>query len=138
MNDKYDLESVEMPYLSGTTLKLFVALLESPLRGALISNLFDSAGISNLRAMDFDEAPTMYPYAYEGHLAVEDGHVPRTELPESDAKAGPGFRFASTHDYARAYREGSTDPKQVAERVLAAIQDSNENDPPLRAIIAVE
>ncbi|MCJ7661023.1 MAG: amidase [Anaerolineales bacterium] len=138
MNDKYDLESVEMPYLSGTSLKLFVALLESPLRGALISNLFDSAGISNLRAMDFDEAPTMYPYAYEGHLAVEDGHVPRTELPESDAKAGPGFRFASTHDYARAYREGSTDPEQVAERVLAAIQDSNENDPPLRAIIAVE
>ena len=40
MKDKYDLESAEMPYLSGTTLKLFVALLESPLRGALISNLF--------------------------------------------------------------------------------------------------
>jgi len=88
--------------------------------------------------MDFDETPTMYPYAYEGHLAVEDGHVPRAELPESDAKAGPGFRYASTHDYARVYREGSTDPEQVAERVLSAIEDSNQNNPPLRAIIAVQ
>jgi Asp-tRNA(Asn)/Glu-tRNA(Gln) amidotransferase A subunit family amidase len=138
MDDRYDLESAEMPYLSGASLKLFVSLLEGPLRGLLISNLFDSAGISQLREMDFDEAPTMYPYAYEGQLASEDGHVPVSELPESDANAGPGFRFATTYDYAQAYREGSTDPEQVAEKALAAIKDSNQAEPPMRAMIAVD
>lgn len=138
MNDKYDLESVELPYLSGTMLKLFVSLLESPLRGLLISNLFDSAGISGLRDLNFDEAPTMYPYAYEGKMASEDGCVPLSELPNADAKSGPGFRFATTYDYAQAYQKGGTDPEQVAERVLAAIEDSNQAEPPLRAIIAVD
>ena len=134
----YDLESVQLPYLSGFPLRLIVGLLESPLRGLLLPNLLESAGVKGLRKQHFDEDPTFQPIAYRGTLAMAAGSVPDEALPRSAAVAGPGFRFPSTFDYAQAYRQGQTNPVEVAERVLAAIAASDAAEPPLRAIIAVD
>jgi len=54
----YDLKSVQLPYLSGLPLRLVVGLLESPLRGLLLPNLLESAGVTSLRKQHFDEDPT--------------------------------------------------------------------------------
>ena len=134
----YDLESVKLPYMAGLPLRLFVALLESPLRGLLTARLFRDAGITRLRQQVIDEPPTLYPVHFGGQLATGPGRVPEGELPGPPARPGPGFRFASVHDYASAYREGNTTPDEVAHSVLEAIKASNGADPPLRAIIAVD
>ena len=134
---EYDLKSVKLPYLAGLPLRLFVVLLESPLRGLLLPNLFRSAGIARLREQQISEPPTLHPIHATGTLASEAGSVPQDEWPGPPAQRGPGFHFATVHDYARAYREGSTTPDEVAHKVLEAVEASNAADPPLRAIIAV-
>lgn len=138
MDDKYDLESVNLPYLSGFVFKLFVELLESPLRGLVIPSLLKQAGFERFRALEIDEPPTLYPYTYTGPQAGEDAQVPLNELPETSPATGPGFKFPSTYDYAQAYREGRTDPVEVAHKVLTAVKASNQVDPPMRAIIAID
>ena len=54
----YDLKSVEMPYLSGGKLKLFVSLLDGPAGGMLLGNLLKQAGIPWLREQPFNDWPT--------------------------------------------------------------------------------
>ena len=135
---EYDLKSVKLPYLAGPLLRLFVTLLESPLRGLLLPNLFRSAGIARLREQQINEPPTLHPIHATGTLTSEAGSVPQDEWPGPPAQPGPGFHFATAHDYAREYREGKTTPTEVAHKVLEAIEASNAADPPLRAIIAVE
>lgn len=134
----YDLRSVKLPYLAGLPLRLFVALLDSPLRALLIPRLWRHAGLAWFREQCLDEPPTLLPIAFEGELASEAGSVPQDEFPGPPVRPGPGFRFATVHGYAKAYREGRSDPEQVAHRVLEAIQTSNAADPPIRAIIAVD
>jgi Asp-tRNA(Asn)/Glu-tRNA(Gln) amidotransferase A subunit family amidase len=51
------------------------------------------------------------------------------------SEKGPGFAFASTFDYARAYRDGETTPVEVASRVIAAVEASDAAVPKLRAVI---
>jgi Asp-tRNA(Asn)/Glu-tRNA(Gln) amidotransferase A subunit family amidase len=100
--------------------------------------LFRNSGITRLREQSIDEPPTLYPPLFKGMPASKEGSVPEGELPGPPVTPGPGFRFATVHDYARAYREGETTPDEVAHKVLEAIEASNAADPPLRAIIAVE
>ncbi len=137
-NGSYDLKSVKLPYLSGTALRLFVALAEGPLRGLLIPSLFQSAGITRLRQQQIDDPPTFQPLHLTGRLSPQSQAVPREQWPGSPPTPSPGFHFASVHDYARAYRDGRITPEDVADKVLETIQASNAADPPLRAIIAVE
>ncbi|MBE9470603.1 MAG: amidase, partial [Chloroflexi bacterium] len=135
---EYDLKSVRLPYLAGPLLRLFVTLLESPLRGLLLPNLFRSAGIARLREQQINEPPTLHPIHATDTPASEAESMPQDEWPGPPAQPGPGFHFATVHDYARAYREGKTTPAEVAYKVLEAIEASNAAAPPLRAIIAVE
>lgn len=130
----YDLKSVKLPYLAGGALKFFTALVEGALGGLLVPNLLQSAGVSWLRKQVIDEAPTHHPIYHVKERGEETGG---TELEAGEAKTG-GFRFESIYDYAQAYREGVTTPEEVAERVLAAIRESNAANPALRAVIAVQ
>ncbi len=135
---EYDLKSVSMPYLAGLPLRLVVALLEGPLGGLLAPSLLQNAGITSYRERRVDGPPTLLPIHVSGTPAPAAARVPEEEWPATPAEPGPGFRFATVHDYAAAYREGKTTPEEVAHRVLEAIEASNSADPPLRAIIAVD
>lgn len=134
----YDLKSNKLPYFSGFMLKLFVNLLEGPLHNLLIPNLFKTAGISALREQTFDEPITVKPLALTGHLADKSYALPTQEWPDKPGSQAPGFHFNSVFDYARAYRSGKLSPVDVAEKVLNAIESSNNANPPLRAMVAVE
>jgi Asp-tRNA(Asn)/Glu-tRNA(Gln) amidotransferase A subunit family amidase len=135
-NDAYDLKSVKLPYLSGAALKAFVAVLEGPLGHALIPGLLQSAGIAKLRQQHFDEVPTNFPIHYTDAPAEDSAGVPESEWP-AQSPQGPGFRFASTWDYTEAYRSGAASPQDVAQNALEAIEASNADNLPLRAIISV-
>lgn len=132
----YDLKSVKMPYVSGGLLRLFVSLVEGPLGGLLIPGLFESAGISWLRRQVIDEAPTPQPLHSRGFLAKKDSAMPGQDWPKSAAAGSRGFHFSTVFDYAKAYRDGRTNPEEVAGKVLDAIENSNSTTPPLRAVIA--
>ena len=133
----YDLKSIKLPYLAGATLRLFIKLLEGPLRALLIPSLFKSAGISWLREQKYAEPPTFLPLSEGGRLANRSEAVPEHEWPSRPAPQAPGFHFSSVQDYAQAYREGRLTPEEVAERVLEAIDASDATQPALRAMIAV-
>lgn len=132
----YDLKSVKLPYLAGGALKLFASLVEGMLGGALTPSLFESAGVNWLRKQNFDENPTYHPIHFTGELQTEASAVPADELPREAGKT-KGFQFASVFDFANAYREGTTTPEEVAQKVLDNIQTSDSGDKPLRAFIAV-
>jgi Asp-tRNA(Asn)/Glu-tRNA(Gln) amidotransferase A subunit family amidase len=134
----YDLKSVDMPRMTGPILRLIVTLAESPLRGLLIPSLFQTCGITCLREQPIDDPPTMRPIHHTGTIATEPWSMPETEWPSAPAGSAPGFHFATVHDYAKAYRNGSITPEDVACSVLDAIEASDAAEPPLRAIIAVK
>jgi Asp-tRNA(Asn)/Glu-tRNA(Gln) amidotransferase A subunit family amidase len=134
----YELKSVKLPHLTGLPLRLLVALIESPLRGLLAPSLLRNFGLSWLREQQVAGPPTLQPLSHTGDLVTEGGRVREGEWPGPPSRPGPGFRFATVHDCARAYRQGDTTPEEVAERVLEAIERSDAADPPLRAFIAVD
>jgi len=136
MDNQYDLKSVKLPYLAGGLLKFFASLVEGPLGGLLIPNLFESAGINWLRKQRFEEIPTFYPLHTTGQLQTEAASVPTGEFPQK-ASSNQGFQFTGIHEFAKAYRDGTITPEQVAQNVLDAIAASDKNDPALRAFIAV-
>jgi Asp-tRNA(Asn)/Glu-tRNA(Gln) amidotransferase A subunit family amidase len=133
----YDLKSINMPRMTGPILRLIVALAESPLRGLLIPSLFQTCGITCLREQTIDDPPTLRPIYHTGTITAEPLAVPEAEWPRAPAAPAPGFHFATVHDYAQAYRDGSVTPEDVALGVLDAIKASDDAEPPLRAFIAV-
>jgi Asp-tRNA(Asn)/Glu-tRNA(Gln) amidotransferase A subunit family amidase len=136
MENQYDLKSVKLPYLAGGALKIFASLVEGPLGGLLTPSLFESAGLNWLRKQHFDETPTFLPLHASGELQRTESAVPESEAPRA-ASPTKGFQFPSVFDFAKAYRDGTLTPEEVAQKVLNAIQTSDAGDKPLRAFIAV-
>ena len=135
--DVYDLKSVKLPYLAGGVLKLFVSAVEGPLKGLLTPSLLDSAGLTWLRKQRFEEMPTNHPIHFTGRMQEKATAVATSELP-SKPSATKGFHFTSVFDIAKAYRNGSISPEEVAKRVLESIEASNKHDPSLNAFIAIQ
>ena len=131
----YDLESLDLPKLSGFTLRLFTALLDWPLtRALLLPSLLKSGGIYRLRQIRLSEDPTLYPFAPAERRAT--GPLPTAEVEASLGKPGRATSFTTVRDYASAYKSGKVTPVEVAERVLEAVSASEALEPPLRAFIA--
>jgi Asp-tRNA(Asn)/Glu-tRNA(Gln) amidotransferase A subunit family amidase len=136
----YDLAPIAAPRLAGASLRLVTTLLESRLtRWALLPTLLKNAGLVEFRKRLLDEVPTVRPVLPRVGELHERAPVEDADL---DALAGdiqtPGFGFETVMDFARAYREGDVDPVQVAQRVLAALEESDAIDPPMRVMIAVD
>lgn len=132
----YDLIEPRLPRMAGAQLKIVTRLLESPVGAALGSTLLKQFGMPGLRATDVGDAP-IAPLPV---LAEPRNKSPAT--PDLDALADAptethgDFRFESVADLRAAYREGRTDPVEVAERALAACADAEAHDPPLRIFFA--
>lgn len=132
---KYDLESTQLPYLSGGVLKLFVKLLKTPVVGnLLIANLLKTAGIDAFRKKSFDEEITVKPLYYSNEKDSNSQSEGKFSEPESSP--APGFHFWGASDFVQAYQSGQQTPESIAQRVIDALQDSDQRNPPLRAVIA--
>ncbi len=135
----YDLIPIQAPRMAGTGLKALTAALESSLtRWMLLPKLLRDAGIEQFRARTLTEAPSVRP-PLPGRGALADGGG--DEGPDGlalceAAVPGPGYRFETVADFARAYRAGDTTPVEVARRLLAACAELDERDPAMRLLIA--
>ena len=131
---QYDLESVKLPKLMGTGLRLFANALENGAsRALLLGNLLQSGGITKLRVMRVDEPPTVKPIKFVDDKAVSH---PAFALSAITPPTSADTPFATIQDYAAAYRDGTTTPVAVAEKILTAVAASEEGETPLRAFIA--
>lgn len=135
----YDMTRVRAPRTAGFTLRLATALVESALTGPLLTRkLFADTGISALRRVACDDALSYdHPAVVPAPPTADAGHELTTEAPLPETH-GRGFRYPSTGDFLAAYRTGSTTPRDVAERVLAASDAVDRADPPLRALLSVD
>jgi Asp-tRNA(Asn)/Glu-tRNA(Gln) amidotransferase A subunit family amidase len=133
----YDLKSVSLPRLTGAGLNIFVSLLETGLGNSLlVPGLLKNAGIAAFRKLEVSGEPTFQPFLPTSD--VPQGPTPDLAALLEAAEPRPeGFAFASIADYAGAYRTGRLTPLQTAERLIEAIRQSDQSDPPLRAIIAL-
>jgi Asp-tRNA(Asn)/Glu-tRNA(Gln) amidotransferase A subunit family amidase len=132
----YDLKSADLPYLAGAKLRWVIGVLDGPLRHLLMPRLLREAGVSWLRTQFFDEAPTYAPVHPICAPQPNATQTPTVDGPHSTGAATDHSYIPKVQDYARAYREKSTSPEDVAEQVLRAIAESNEANPPLHAVIA--
>lgn len=133
----YDLESVKLPRLAGFLFKLLTWALESPiLRPLVIGTFLENSGVYKLRGQVLKEPPTVFvhwPAAQD-----EPGSPPDiTVMPSTPAYEADGFARSTVWDYAHAYREGTADPRDVAQRFLSAIDHGETLTPPMRAFISV-
>ena len=138
MTDSYNLTSLDLPKLNGRALRLFTSALDNgALRGALSGQLLKQGGVLALRERVYSDTPTFYPMALDEAADLRDlPPVDVTALEEQIAGRPNNAPFASIADYARAYRDGRANPEAVAEAVLAAIADADDDPRPLRAFRA--
>ncbi len=139
---KYDLKDVKLPRLSGTVLRLFTNLIETPLiRSPVINRLLNEAGITKLRKLIIEEAPTPRPnspsplYSFES-LPSKKNHALIAELLDSTTEKQRNIPFTTVMDYQKAYSSGQISPEEVAVRLLESIADSDTGPTPLRAFIS--
>ena len=72
----YNLKSLKLPKLSGTTLKAFTIAVENSLgRMLLINSLLENGGIPKLRRISIQEVPTMFPLVQLDGNKTEEIHL---------------------------------------------------------------
>lgn len=134
----YDLKTARAPRLAGLALSAAAGLLESPLtRSLLVPGLLRDTGVAGFRDLHLAEAPAVAPPVPRGTLPASTKAAPDLAATAAGARPSPAFAFESVSDFARAYREGRTDPAKVAERVLSAIEAGEARTPKMRAMVAV-
>lgn len=128
----YELNSLNLPKLTGTGLIFFTAAVENPFtRALLLGSLLENGGILKLRQLDLEEIPTLYPLAIPERGTNVEGSA---FTPDTTPLPVP---YRTVRDYADAYQARTLDPLQVAERVLKAIDASEEGQFPLRSFVAI-
>lgn len=129
----YELRSLKLPKLTGAGLSAFTAAVENPVsRALLLGGLLENGGILKLRRITLQEPPTFYP------LVQPERDAQAESAPFAPGAPPKDFAYLTARDYAKAYREGTLSPVEVAERVLAAIEASEQGETPLRIFIAID
>ena len=120
----YQRKQLSAPRLSGRSLRLFAALVGTPLAAPIRRQTFEQLGVDRLRRTPVAD-----------HFAPHDPYLPHPEakLPGEEpammaqsaaglAAQTAGFAFEGIGDFAKAYRAGEKTPLQVAERVLELVK----------------
>ncbi|OQR97281.1 glutamyl-tRNA(Gln) amidotransferase subunit A [Achlya hypogyna] len=140
-----DLRSVKSPRLTGAALRFVGQLVRVPVVGPIVAKMLKADnGFIEVRefASTVPDAPIYYPVHI---LSAEERATHETkargialdELRFAPVGENLPFHRWSIQDYTDAYKAGTVTPLQVARAVLAAIEDSDAGDVPLRAFIQV-
>lgn len=134
---EYDLRPTRLNRLSGAPLRAAVRVMESPLGRLIAPVILRSVGLSRFREKKLEEPPTFLPLHVSDAAFADAGQLQAATVVSEPASSGPKFPFATVHDYQSAYAEGRVTPVEVAERILDAIRQGEEANPPLNAFIIV-
>jgi Asp-tRNA(Asn)/Glu-tRNA(Gln) amidotransferase A subunit family amidase len=130
----YDLKTPNVPRLAGVQLKLVAKLAQGPLGGVVWRAMAGNIGLHTFRAAPAGDAPLApLPVLPPGR---DDVAPPDLEALADAPSTIAGDAPPTVADYRRAYREGTSDPVKVAERVIEAIRASEQLEPKLRLFIA--
>jgi Asp-tRNA(Asn)/Glu-tRNA(Gln) amidotransferase A subunit family amidase len=135
----YNLESLDMPVLTGWRLKLFAAALKNPItRLFMIQVLIRPSGLLKFRKFAIEEPPTHDAIVYlDKDIRTCDPEPCNFSIHEpAPAEGTQVFPYPSIRNYYTAYHAHRITPVTVAEKVLNAIVASDKRDEPLRAFIA--
>ncbi len=137
-HDTYRRDPVTAPRLSGTTLRLFVETLETPLRAAVLGKIARDSGLDRFRATSAEGAPpTQVPLPNRAPLPErQPGSL---ELAEQAASGPVRYRGAAPEtvaDFARVYRSSELSPMAVADRLIDGIRQKDTGDDRLGWFIA--
>jgi Asp-tRNA(Asn)/Glu-tRNA(Gln) amidotransferase A subunit family amidase len=127
----YELQSLNLPKLTGLTLSVFTRVLETRLgQVILLKSLLKNGGITKLRSLHVDDPPTFYP--------LKGSKDPSAPVGEMIAAPGDSHKipFSTLKDFTHGYQGGKFSPHQVAEQVLENISKSEAGQTPLRLFIA--
>jgi Asp-tRNA(Asn)/Glu-tRNA(Gln) amidotransferase A subunit family amidase len=136
--EKYNLKSVKLPYLSGLPLKLFVNLLEGALKFFVIPTLFKNAGITWFRKQIVTESPRLYPIHSVDTRRGDAKSISVADWPNTGSSVSSGFQPATIFDFAEAYLNSKVTPEEVAQSILDSIKSNDRSSASLRAFIAVK
>lgn len=144
----YNLRTFEAPRMSGLPLRAVAVLLDIPVLGHLLTYLlFRNNMFHTLRSLELVCSPTFFPLVHDFNKDSEIDHTtkltPTEFLQQALAHVGQesssqGQVFASIDDYARAYKSGKVLPSEIAQKVIAAIKESDAREIPLRYVIALQ
>ncbi len=138
---KYELQFIETPVLTGIPFKILSYLTYTRLgKLVMLPQIIKKSNLNRMGMIQIPERPTYYPvphlYRPLGDYSSSNKKIlldcMEKEIEKEDKS---GFHLPTVADYVRAYRGGNTKPSLVAKAILQAISDSDEADPPLRAIV---
>lgn len=129
----YERKPLKSPRLAGNAFRAAIIALESPIGNALRDKTLNDQGFAELRREHIDAPLAPLPVL---PIGAWSGTAPELDPIVDRAVRGPGFAFETVADFRRAYREGRSDPVQVAERLAAVIGELDRHDPPMRFVIA--
>lgn len=134
----YDLKPWKAPKAAGIPLRVLTAVAgHPPLGGALSGLLLKNLGIPAFRREEaVGGIPFRLPWRAEGPAPEPDRGSLVQQVVGTKAGAGEGFAFSSCADFVDAYRQGRTNPEEVAQLLLKYTKDSDELEPPLRVFIS--
>ncbi|KAK1268739.1 Fatty acid amide hydrolase [Acorus gramineus] len=155
---KYEREVVKAPHLTGFTLKLFVWMVEIPLIGSLIMSFVKRKNKipELLRHTVIPETPMFRPELPPQEvepvvMIMDEDSEPRARLETALGCLPPhdpchrlnntsrnSFLYWTIRDFAHAYRSKLTTPSIVAEDIVSAIGDSNNQIPPMPLLITFD
>ncbi|XP_020203972.1 fatty acid amide hydrolase isoform X2 [Cajanus cajan] len=136
--------NVKAPRMTGILVKIFTWFLESPVFGALLLYILKGNNLIHklITNAELEESPLFVPsHNFEDHKeqevkCLDSALTPQEQvqlaiecLPTSSEKAHnetvPSFCRWTVMDYSRAYNSGDITPLMVAERFIAAVQESS-------------
>ncbi|KAJ0400106.1 hypothetical protein ATCC90586_005127 [Pythium insidiosum] len=137
----YDLVSLEAPRLTGLPLQALGWLIRQPVLGRIISKVLytDNRMLEIRRLASFiPDQPLYYPFVDPPRDAVTESTLDLDAFAKQSADAkttATAFKHWSIADYTSRYASQELSPVQVAKAVLAAIDESEKGEYPLRIFI---
>lgn len=136
----YESKTIKAPILRGGALKAYASAVRTPVLGGLLgSQMLGLAGVPQLREFVADDKlcslrkrffrPNQWG-PYERTVSESLKSWP-DQSPTTD-----DFQFWTVKDYADAYASGKKSPVDVANAFLAAVDDSESCQPPMRFFVA--
>ncbi|ONK70829.1 uncharacterized protein A4U43_C04F1960 [Asparagus officinalis] len=148
--------TVKAPHLMGLAHKMFVWLIELPILGAIILEVYKRMNNNFnkvLRNTVIPEKPMFRPEfppqeKEPGVVVLDEDKEPTIRLasalqclPPYDSSRhwnhdSPPFLYWTIRDYAHAYRSNLTTPSILAERIISAVEKSNNRKPPMSFLVS--
>ncbi|XP_057515474.1 fatty acid amide hydrolase [Amaranthus tricolor] len=155
---KYEYEQIDAPHLTGSTLRLFVWLLEAPVIGSMIISYLRKKNkmVELLKNTVIPESPMFKPeyppQEPEKDVAfVEDAGRSEERVAQAlkclseydpsgycDDDLAKSFRYWKIRDFSYAYRTKLATPSLVAEKIILALEEFNKANPTTPLLIAFD